>query len=935
MVQQEKQNVGSSAADVSRKVARRGAKEARKAARRFVTLVGDTSKTVFGVGQRRVNRRNNRTTIGRYINDIITLAETSHIAGLHVDLSQVLVEPRFLPPPDLAEPVREDEVVQEVFYVMPRMPDMPQILAPYNLPSLRIPDLTEGHRRVLILGTPGSGRTTALMALALWALREIQFPEKDDPVKQRIEAELEKLDPKERQKREREREETLAAAREQLESAIAQGEVSKANAVTADEAFKLDEEEANQPLPAFNTLTPLYIHLADLNLTAREFGSEVDPAEPFMRALQRSVSTLTARTIPRMIYQRLEDNQALILMDGYAELPAAEQERVLAWLRAFLAQYGNNFIVMTGPATGYGELVQQDFSPVFMKPWNSQDIGEAIAKYADAFPLITGTKRRPGEEITPNARKRVAAESFGLSPVEVTLKIWAMYSDENVGYNLSEWLEVFVRSQLPANQSYEFIVPFLGNAGALQTERGFIRRQWLEVLFKQQEAAGAMVITQEALQQLDADAPTEADAADSDDDSDELENEDEAAANRTRMLQTLVFAGLLHRYRSGRYRYRHSIFADYFAAITLRDLPRTSPASLYVLAQRPQWRRAFAHAARYTNLDNVVRMKLMANPDLLHTDLLDMAQWLAYTDEIPPDWRGEILKRLGNAFVNPNQFIANRERIACALVAGRDVEGALNIFEYGLSQPDPDVRRLSALGAGALGNHGQRLDEAIIDLLAAPEEDVQLAAAHALGALQTEFSRQAMEQALQEGDQKLQQAVAEAFAGMPQNGYETLHALMEHNEMFVRRAALFGVRRIETEWAQDVIRQRFMHETQSFVHLLAQESFLRQIEGNTGLQPPPSVADIDWVYEWADAFGIDLPADQPAHDLLAYMMTPTNTDLYYRVLGTVLAGQLGVVQTAQSLYSCLQDPDPIVRQAAYKSLIDMQVRIGERLPDPL
>ncbi|MEL6151249.1 MAG: hypothetical protein AAFR56_16610, partial [Chloroflexota bacterium] len=117
-------DVSSRAAEVSREVAKRGARQGRKAFRRFVRLTLDMTRTVLGVGQRRVNRRNNRTTIGRYINDIITLAETAHLLGLKANLSDILVEPRFLPEPDVVEPVGEDDVLQEVFYVIPRQPDL-------------------------------------------------------------------------------------------------------------------------------------------------------------------------------------------------------------------------------------------------------------------------------------------------------------------------------------------------------------------------------------------------------------------------------------------------------------------------------------------------------------------------------------------------------------------------------------------------------------------------------------------------------------------------------------------------------------------------------------------------------------------------------------------------------------------------------------------
>ncbi|MEM6285365.1 MAG: DEAD/DEAH box helicase family protein, partial [Chloroflexota bacterium] len=570
-------DVSSRAAEVSRKVAKRGAREGRRAFRRFVRLTLDMTRTVLGVGQRRVNRRNNRTTIGRYINDIITLAETAHLLGLRVNLSEVLVEPRFLPEPDVVEPVDTDDVLQEVFYVIPRQPDLLELVAPYNLPSFRIEELTAGNRRIAILGAPGSGKTTALMAIALWALREIAFPEKDDPVKRRIEEEIDQLTDRERKGRERKREEMLESARVELENAIERGEVANTELITsAAEAYEAEQMAGLEQLPPFETLTPIYIHMADLNVSAGAFGPEIDPAEPLMRALQRSVSTLTARTIPRMIYKRLETNQALILMDGYAELPPAEQARVRAWLGAFLAQYGKNFIIMTGPEQGYGALTQLDITPLFIKPWNQNEREEYVAKWADLWPEITATRKEEGKEISTSLRKRALNNSHGITPAELTLKLWSAFSSEEATYQLSEWIEFYLQSQLPASQDYAEILPLMSITGALQTDLGFMTRRGIEVLVQQQEATGSAGISGETLAQLDTDgdgvADEDTDPAEEDDD-EAFDAEDEAALRRSRLVQTLVFAGMLQRFRGGRYRYRHSILSDYLASLTLTDLP--------------------------------------------------------------------------------------------------------------------------------------------------------------------------------------------------------------------------------------------------------------------------------------------------------------------------------------------------------------------------
>src|SRR5690606_1320130 len=105
-----------------------------------------------------------RSADSRYINDLLHLAETTHIAGRFVHLSDILVEPRFIPVDPLPAPV-EEGIPQSVFRVVPIIPDHPFLHAPYDVETFSIDDLASGDRAIAILGNPGSGRTTALMSI--------------------------------------------------------------------------------------------------------------------------------------------------------------------------------------------------------------------------------------------------------------------------------------------------------------------------------------------------------------------------------------------------------------------------------------------------------------------------------------------------------------------------------------------------------------------------------------------------------------------------------------------------------------------------------------------------------------------------------------------------------------------------------------------------
>ena len=86
-----------------------------------------------------------------------------------------------------------------------------------------------------------------------------------------------------------------------------------------------DRRENQEQIPLFNRLMPVYVHFVDLMAAAAELGSEVDPAEQVVRAVQDTVKRVTASTIPRNLYRRLNRGQILLLVDGYDDLPESDR----------------------------------------------------------------------------------------------------------------------------------------------------------------------------------------------------------------------------------------------------------------------------------------------------------------------------------------------------------------------------------------------------------------------------------------------------------------------------------------------------------------------------------------------------------------------------------------------------------------------------------
>src|SRR5262245_20804677 len=198
-----------------------------------------------------------------------------------------------------------------------------------------------------------------------------------------------------------------------------------------------------------------------------------------------------------------------------------------------------------------------------------------------------------------------------------------------------------------------------------------------------------------------------------------------------------------------------------------------------------------------------------------------MVNWLP---SAPSDaaWRTPLLRTVANFFLSPSQYPLVRERAAAALVASRD-PNILNVFRQAARNQNPHLRRLACLGMGAVGDVDSVND--LTALLKDADENVQIAAALGLSAVGNEAALMALVEAFTEGSERLRQAIAETLADMPDEGYPVLYDAVQDEEMLLRRAAVFGLKRVKSTWAVIAIYRAFLEDQQWYVRSAAQLAF--------------------------------------------------------------------------------------------------------------
>ena len=809
----------------------------------------------------------------RYRRDLVRYLQSYHLAGGLFDLGDVLLEPRLMLPPDpLAAPGTLDEADRDVFDVVPVYHDMPQSYAPYNVHSITLDDLGSGDRHVALLGLPGMGKSTALAALALMALGEVSFETLEDLTEQAIAEEEKDLTEKERQQRAEERQQMQVRALEKLHT------------VRQEEEEYLAQPREELPRLNIPDLMPIFVHLSDLMFDLEGYGKDttLDPSEPLIRAVQNMVTAVTSQVVGSVLYPALDNGMALVLLDGYDELNATAQARYYFWLKRFLEAYGQNMVVITGPATGYESLTTLGFTPAYLRAWQPIDYARLAGYWGNRWASVGKRGQEPPDE---QALRRISADNQGRIIADVVMKIWAGLADDTELTGRAGWYDAYV-DRLLSEPAVRGLLPQLG---AQMMEAG-------------------EPLPQEVLQ-----ATIEGYLAGL-----------EKAPKADVVWEGLLKDGLLVQRGAGTFALPHGRVASYLASETLAN---AEPQQVADLALDTVWQDAMAFAAAHINLVPALEARLGRAPDLLYSDLFDVVRWLP---DAPADasWRGDLFKRMAAALMAGQQYPAVRERAMAALVAARD-KNVLFILRQALRAANPDVRRLACIGLGAVGETEVIRD--IAPLLGDKERDVQLSAGLALGAIGSEHALEVMVQGLLSGTDELRRAVAEALAAIPGEGHAILRDGIVAQELSIRRASVYGLARIEAPWALVALYRAMLEDEQWYVRTAAEEAFVQaQSPEQDGPRTHPEADMLLWLIRWAADRGEGVPAGPNARQVLIRVLQ--EGEPVFQVMAARTLGWLGHVPALKPLYAALRERDVEVRSAAYAALADLQFRLGTGLP---
>jgi HEAT repeat protein len=653
-------------------------------------------------------------------------------------------------------------------------------------------------------------------------------------------------------------------------------------AIVAARQTEEDQEGAILRVPR----TPVLCHLGDVDLSPERLGECADPATPLIEAASKRMTGVGARIAPGVLGTDLADGCALVLLDGLDELPPAQRRLSLAWVRALIDVYPDNKYVIAGPVRGYTDLLDLRFAPVFIRPWGQRQFDELAERWAAIWQQGARSRRGP-TELSPEVVHQARLGNRARTPLDVTLKIWSLYSGQETEPGRLGWYEAYVARSIPVPEARQALV------------------QMAAQLMQESEHLG--------LPEDQVHAHVDAVLA--------------PGASRLKMDVADLLFHLTHKTRllverAGRLNFAHPTIGGFFAAQTLAEAEEIELPSPSIIAEQ-----AIAFLAPSYDMHSLIHRQIAAQPDVLQTPLSMAAGWAADAP-LKAMWRNDLFNQLAQVLLGPDQFPLVRERALAALIASRD-PNVVFVFRQGLKSPDGRVRALSALGLGALSE-----TEAVGELAAGlkdPDQNAQIASVLALGAIGSEAAWEYLVQTLVNGSEPLRRAVAEVMATDPDRGHPLLHEAIGEEDIMTRRAAVYGLTRVGQDWAVALLEEREVQDDEWYVRAAASQA-LERFRGPSdgGPRPAPAPHEVVWLITWAEERGQNVPEGPDGIQVLIQALQEGNQDT--RIAAAQVLGAMASREGIQPLYAALLDRSPEVRDTAYRALGRISEAFGCPLP---
>jgi hypothetical protein len=668
---------------------------------------------------------------------------------------------------------------------------------------------------------------------------------------------------------------------------------------------------------------PFLYHIADLQLP---FDESKGPLNVVINAASERAPVFDLGRMPGFVQQSFKSGSALLLIDGFDEADPQTQSDVVAWFKALLGAYPGLRIVTTGSPHQLNGLVGLGFHPLALMGWDARTSARFIQQWGGLWSqtvALEAWSQTGPEQVDPLLLNTwLGVENTGLTPFELTLKVWGAYAGDSLGPRVLDAIATHVRRVAPSGTPVAAL-ELLAMQVVLTSQPIFDpgkARAWV----RQYD-----IVEDKSIESAETVTKTESGEPVPLTESQKIrikKSKANEAVPTHGLLSKMVDSGLLISHTNNKMRFLHPVLNGYLAGQAIGD----NDADTTLLAQQDWEGKALSlrYLAARGDASAVVDILLKESSPPLQSQVFIVARWLRDAPKEAP-WRGKVFASLLTLLKAEGLPLSLRAQAMAAFVTSGD-PGVGTLFRQLLNSRSFDVIPLAALGCGAMRD--MKAIPMLEEVLQAPVGAVRRASCLALVAIGTEKSLEAVARGLIQGDEELRRAAAEAMANDPTEGHAMLKEGAKLPDIMLRRAVVHGLARVEQPWAVETLQVMQVEDDQWAVRELAKQYLeeMSKIDPRVPHKLPPA-SEAPWLLEFAGKQGMGIPKGGPATDVLLSAFKLGDTE--ERLAALPYLKRFGSEGIIGALYNGVYGEDLEVREASFLAIEEIAAN-GYALPNP-
>ncbi len=679
----------------------------------------------------------------------------------------------------------------------------------------------------------------------------------------------------------------------------------------------------SEKLGALADAVPFLVHVADLNLPIKDTKNVLSP---LIEAVSEYAPILDVKRLPNFFHAAFKDGNALLLVDGYDEIPHEEQVIVASYLRTILKAYPKTRVVITGTPEFLDGLIHLGFVPLALCTWSELNTQKFIEHWGQLWTQTVALEswaQKVPEQVDPILLNAwLSMDNANLSPFELTLKVWGAYAGDSLGPHVLEAIATHIRRIAPHNTPLAALET-LARQAAMNAQPIFNSvkaREWVKAFDVPTEQIGSVKTesteTSEASRKGSKTRPLK----------EKKGGKLAAEPPPSTLLTKMASSGLLISTAENRMRFVHPVFSGYLAGRSLSSFEIEE-----TILNQSDWSGKLL-AMRYyaTHGDATILVQSMMEFSRLpiHRPLFAAARWLR---DAPRNatWRGKLFATLAAVLQTDGIPLSLRGQAMAAFVYSND-PNALKLFRQFSTSLNFELVQLAVLGSGALKD--PKALDGLENALKAPSLSVQRAVCMALVAIGTNDALEIVAHTLLNGEEEVRRAAGEALANDPKEGHAMLRDGITLDDLLLRRSAVYGLGRVKQPWALELIKRAQVEDEQWVVRNAASEILdATTITGAYAPRKLPTPAETPWLVEYAAKKGMGISPGAPATDLL--LMALKDDELEVRIAALPYLKFIPKKEVIAEIYGAMYKDDPELREVAYSILWELGAS-GLKLPHP-